>query len=138
MAYLLDTNVLSEFLKKSPNEGVIRWFDKSHEEQQQISSFSIAEIQKGLSKLPPSSRRAELVNWFEKVIDRYEDRILSFGLETARIWGDLTADLEKRGLILPVIDSLIAATALEHDLTLVTRNEGDFEDCGVRVLNIWE
>lgn len=138
MAYLLDTNVLSEFLKKAPNENVVRWFSDSDETQHHISSLTIAEIQKGISKLPPSQRKTDLMIWLDNVIKRYQDRILSFGLKTARIWGDTMAVLERRGRPLPLMDSLLAATALEHDLTIVTRNEADFEPTGVKILNLWQ
>ena len=138
MAYLLDTNVLSEFLKKAPNELVIQWFSESDESQHHISTLTIGEIQKGISKLTASRRKDELKDWFDRVITRYQDRIVPVGLETARIWGDLIASLELRGRSLPVIDSLIAATALERDLTIVTRNETDFEPTGVKFLNLWQ
>lgn len=138
MAYLLDTNALSEFLKKAPNDNLIRWFRESDEQQHYVSTLTIGEIQKGISKLPASRRKDELKVWFDNVIARYQVRILSFGLETSRIWGDLVADLERRGRPLPIIDSLLAATALEHGLTLVTRNESDFTQTGVKVLNLWK
>jgi predicted nucleic acid-binding protein len=138
MAYLLDTNVLSEFLKKVPNQDVIRWVSDGDEMQQHISSLTIAEIQKGISKLPASQRKEDLMIWLDSVIKRYQDRILSFGLKTARIWGNTMAAIESQGRPLPVVDSLLAATALEHDLTIVTRNATDFEPTGVRILNLWQ
>jgi len=137
MAYLLDTNVLSEFLKKAPDKNVIRWISDSDETQHNISSLTIAEIQKGISKLPASQRKTNLKVWLDNVIKRYQDRIISFDLKTARIWGETMAVLESRGRPLPLMDSLLTATALQHDLTLVTRNEKDFEHTGVKILNIW-
>src|SRR5947207_12424257 len=97
MAYLLDTNVLSEFLKKSPHDDVIRWFRESEERQHHVSTLTIGEIQKGISKLSASRRKDELKEWFDHLIARYEERLLPFGLETARIWGRLVATLELRG-----------------------------------------
>lgn len=138
MAYLLDTNALSEILKKNPNKNVVAWFDQADEFEQFISVFSIGEIQKGISKLDASRHKNELQLWLEQVIRRYEDRILPFALETAKSWGKLIADLERRGRILPLIDSLIAATALEHDLTIVTQNTVDFAHTKAGVLNIWK
>lgn len=135
--YLLDTSSLSEFLKKAPNDSVIRWFTDTDEQQHFVSTLTIGEIQKGISRLGHSRRRTELKRWLAQVIDRYLDRLLPIGLTTARVWGDLLADLEGRGRRLPVIDSLLAATAVEHNLTIVTRNEEDFTPAGVKILNLW-
>src|SRR5881628_2070370 len=103
MAYLLDTNTLSEVLKKFPNKNVIAWFDRTNEDEQYISVFSIGELQKGISKLGPSHRKTELQLWFDQVLTRYQDRILPFVLRTAEVWGRLFADLERRGKSLPLI-----------------------------------
>ena len=138
MAFLLDTNTLSEILNKRPNKGVTDWFARTDESSQYISAFTVGEIQKGISKLTASRRKDELQDWFERVQNRYETRILPFTVESARVWGRLIADMERRGQPLPVIDSLIAATAIEHDLTVVTRNSEDFEPANVKVLNVWK
>lgn len=138
MSYLLDTCTLSEFIKKIPDKNVIRWFHGQAEESQYISVMTIGEIQKGISRLAASKRKSELQIWFEAVLARYDRRILPVRLETALFWGKLRADLDTRGVPLPLIDSLIAATALEHDLTIVTRNEDDFTPANVKVLNIWK
>jgi toxin FitB len=137
MNFLLDTCVLSEFLKKQPNKDVIDWVSEQFEESLYLSVLTIGEIKKGISRLPDSKRKAELVLWLEGVARRYEGRMLPVSLGTANIWGELKADMEKRGRMLPVIDSLIAATALEHDLTIVTRNVEDFAPAGVNILNLW-
>jgi len=138
MRYLLDTCTLSEFLKKTSNKNVLKWFRDHAEETQYISVLTIGEIQKGISRLERSKQKAELQVWFESVLARYDGRILPINLETANIWGKLKADIENRGVPLPLIDSLLAATALEHDLTVVTRNEADFSPANVKVLNIWK
>ena len=138
MAYLLDTNVISEFLKKTPNEKVIRWFEETDERLQFISAFSVGEIQKGISRLTAARRRKELQDWFDGILVRYDTRIVPFTLTAARIWGTLLSNLESKGRVLPVIDSLIAATALERDLTIVTRNTSDFAHTKTRTLNIWD
>lgn len=138
MRYLLDTCTLSEFMKKSPDEEVIRWFQGHAEESQYISVMTIGEIQKGISRLATSKRKSELQVWFEAVLARYDRRILPVSPETANLWGKLRADLDTRGVPLPLIDSLIGATALAHDLTIVTRNENDFTPANVKVLNIWK
>jgi predicted nucleic acid-binding protein len=137
MAYLLDTNALSEFLKRTPNRNVIDWFARTDESDQFISVFSIGEIQKGIKKLASSRRRNELQPWFDQLIIRYQTRILPFGLETAKIWGKLLIDAERRGQLIPIVDSQIAATAIEHDLTIITRNTSDFSAAKASVLDIW-
>ena len=138
MAYLLDTNALSEVFKKSPNKNVVQWLDLTNEDEQYISVLTIAEIQKGISKLDRSKRKNEMQLWFDHVRTRYHSRILSLEPNTAEIWGNLVGELERHGRILPLIDSFIAAIALEHDLTVVTRNTADFSAAKVATLNIWK
>jgi len=138
MAYLLDTNALSEVFKKSPNKNVVQWLDLTNEDEQYISVLTIAEIQKGISKLDRSKRKNEMQLWFDQVRTRYHSRILSLEANTAEIWGNLVGELERHGRILPLIDSFIAAIALEHDLTVVTRNTADFSAAKVATLNIWK
>jgi len=138
MAYLLDTNALSEVFKKSPNKNVVQWLDLTNEDEQYISVLTIAEIQKGISKLDRSKRKNEMQLWFDQVRTRYHSRILSLEANTAEIWGNLVGELERHGRILPLIDSFIAAIALEHDLTVVTRNTADFSATKVATLNIWK
>lgn len=138
MPYLLDTNALSEVMKKAPNKNVIRWFSETEEEEQFISTLSIGETQKGISKLIASRRKNELQSWFDQLITRYGERILPFGLETSKTWGSLLAGLERRGRTLPIVDSMIAASALEHGLTIITPNPEDFAPAKVSVLNIWK
>ncbi len=137
MAYLLDTNVLSEFLKKTPNEGVLSWFRDTDENEQYVSTLTIGELQKGVSKLPASRRTNELQTWLDSVIGRYADRILAPDISTAKLWGRLLADLERKGRPIPAVDSIIAATALAYDLILVTRNVKDFTPAGVKTLDLW-
>ena len=138
MAYLLDTNALSEVLKKTPNQNVIDWFANTDENLQYISALSIGELQKGISRIAGSRRKDRLQDWFNQVQARYETRILPFTIDTARIWGTMLAHIERIGRPLPVVDSLIAAIAAEHCLTVVTRNAGDFMAARVNVLNIWK
>ena len=136
MTFLLDTNTLSEILNKRPNKGVTDWFARTDESSQYISALTVGEIHKGISKLSASRRRDELQDWFERVQNRYGTRILPFTVESAKVWGRLIADIERRGQPLPVIDTLIAATAIKHDLTVVTRNSADFEPANVKVINV--
>lgn len=138
MSYLLDTCVLSEFFKKQPNQHVIDWVEDESEPSQYISSLTVAELKKGITRLVRSRRKTELERWFGRTMIRFESRIINFDTATAYRWASMIAALESKGRPMPVIDSLIAATALEHNLTLVTRNESDFADTGASVLNIWK
>ncbi|NJM54301.1 MAG: type II toxin-antitoxin system VapC family toxin [Blastocatellia bacterium] len=138
MNYLSDTCALSEFLNKKPDPKVIEWFEKQIEDALFVSVLTIGEINKGIVKLPASKRKTELETWLKSILFRYDKRILPISLSIATRWGRLLGELEPKGRVLPIIDSLIAATALEHDLTIITRNESDFADTGVKILNIWE
>ena len=138
MNYLLDTCVLSEFKKKQPEPKVIDWLDTHLEESLFLSTVTIGEIQKGITLLPASNRQAELAVWLEDLLYRYEQRVLPLDTAVMRQWGQMTGTLEKQGRLLPLLDSLIAATALAHNLALVTRNETDFAGTSVSILNPWK
>ena len=138
MNYLLDTCVLSEFRKKTPEPRVLECIGRQHEESLFLSVVTIGEIQKGISRLPLSKRRRELTAWLDAIIFRYDDRTLVLDSEVMRTWGSLSAGLELKGRVLPAADSFIAATAAVHDLTVVTQNENDFAGAGVRILNVWK
>lgn len=138
MNFLIDTCLISEFKRPQPEPKVIRWLSDQIEESLYLSVVTIGEIQRGISLLADSRKKTELENWLHSLIIRYNGRIMRLDSEELIFWGDMVAKLEKRGRTLPLMDSLIAATALSHDLTLVTRNETDFDGTGVRVLNIWK
>ena len=138
MNFLIDTCLISEFKRSEPEPKVIRWLSDQIEESLYLSVITIGEIQRGISLLADSRKKTELENWLHSLIIRYDGRVLGLDSEELIFWGDMVATLEKRGRVLPLMDSLIAATALSHDLTLVTRNETDFDGTGVRVLNIWK
>lgn len=139
MNYLLDTCVLSEFTRRQPDEKVIRWLDSIDEEKLFISVITVGEIHRGVEHLPESPRKTELLAWMNNgLIQRFGLRILPLDAATMFLWGSLTARLAAAGRPLPVMDSLIAATALQHNLILVTRNTVDFSPCGVQITNPWE
>jgi predicted nucleic acid-binding protein len=103
-----------------------------------LSALTLGELQKGASRLPRSSRKSRLLTWLhDDLIQRFGDRIVPITLEAALRWGELQAQLEKAGKPMPVIDGLIAASALHYQLTVVTRNTKDMEASGVALLNPW-
>lgn len=138
MNYLLDTCVLAEFTKKQPEQKVLDWLDNQLEPSLFLSVVTIGEIQKGISALPNSKRKAELEKWLKTLIYRYDGRIISLSIDEMITWGELNGKLAKKGFVFPFLDSLIAAAAITHKMTLVTRNESDFKNTGVKILNIWK
>jgi len=138
MKYLLDTCVISELVAKQPHPGVVAWVDGLDEERLFVSAITIGEIKKGIEKLPESSRRSQLGEWLEaSLLIRFQDRVLPVDTQVMLVWGCLAAELERQGRRMPAMDSLIAATALQGELHLVTRNENDFAQSGVLVINPW-
>src|SRR3989338_2038922 len=124
MRYLLDTNVLSEFIKIKPNEMVLSWLNKPPNDALYISVLSLGEIRKGLEKLPTSKKKELIRFWLEHTLQEWfgNDNILTVTHRIADQWGRINAHSKKT---LPAIESLIAATAIHHDLVLVTRNTAD-------------
>lgn len=139
MKYLLDTCVISELVAKQPNPGVLEWIDTIDEDGIYLSVITVGEIIKGIEKLPNSKRRQELKDWLEnELLIRFQDNLIELDVNILIQWGKLNARPESSGKRLPAIDSLIAATALEHDIILVTRNETDFKGTGIEILNPWK
>ena len=138
MRFLLDTCVISELVAKQPDPGLVEWIDGIAEEKLYLSVITIGEIKKGIEKLPDSRRRSELIKWLEdELLVRFKDKVLPIDAGVMLVWGELTANLEKQGKKMPAMDSLIAAIAVHGKLSLVTRNETDFEYTGVPVINPW-
>jgi predicted nucleic acid-binding protein len=133
LSYLLDTNVISEIQKGSNcHEAVREWWSAIDISEVYLSVLVPGEIQRGIEKLlsKDSSRARRCESWLNAIIQGFEGRILSFDLETARVWGTMTS---KRTL--PLVDGLLAATAVAHNLTLVTRNTKGIQGIGVNYLN---
>ena len=137
--YLLDTCVLSEYIRRQPEIKVVRWLDSQLEENLFISVITIGEIRKGIAKIESSrpEKYYKLDEWLHKLIQRFEPRIISLDREIILRWGNLSGKSEQSGRKLPVIDSLIAATAINNRLTIVTRNESDFCGIDVPLYNPW-
>jgi len=137
--FLLDTNIISELVKPKPEANVTEWVENTDESLLYLSVLTLGEIRRGIAALPQSRRRATLEAWLDKDLRaRFEGRILVIDQEVADRWGLLTSAARNSGIVLPVIDGLLAATALEHNLTLVTRDSGQIPSMGVAVFNPWE
>lgn len=138
MNYLFDTNVISELVAREPNPQVVQWIDSLDPATIYLSVITIGELRRGIEKLPDSKRRDTLRDWVnDDLLVRFSGRILVLDVAVMLTWGELTARLESAGKPMPAIDSLIAALALHHNCGLVTRNEADFKDTGVTVINPW-
>jgi toxin FitB len=134
--YLLDTNLVSETIKPVIDAGVRDWLQSVPDHALYCSVLTLGEVQQGVDKLPEGPRRQALHDWLEyQLADWFEERILPVDSRIARRWGSLNIETNRK---VPIIDGLLAATALVHDLILVTRNEKDFHLVpGLRLFNPW-
>ena len=136
MNYLIDTNVISELVNPKPNPNVIAWFTHIPTESTFLSVITIGEIRKGVEKIKDNKKKSRLLMWLEhELLKIFDERILDISIHIADRWGRLQCQVTRT---LPAIDSLLAATALHFDMTLVTRNTDDFSDCpGLELINPW-
>jgi len=132
LKYLVDANVLSEPTKPSPSSHVIDWLRKN-ERDLAVNPIILGELESGILLLPVGRRRKRLEEWFSAGVQRL--RILDFDASTASHWARLLARLKKEGFVMPVKDSIIAATAAAHGLSVVTRNTDDFSNAGIKLVN---
>lgn len=138
MKYLLDTCVISELVKPSPNPMVLDWLNDIPSERLFLSVITIGEIRKGLTKLPDSKRKDRLTEWLNSLLEDYQDRIYTIDLTVAENWGVMQGKAEKSGMPMSSMDSLIAAIAYTHNLVLVTRNIIDFKATNLPINNPWK
>ena len=125
MSYLIDTNVVSELTRSTPNKNVIEWFEETPAEHLYVSVLTLAEIRKGVEAVEDMKRKQKLKAWLEiDLLAWFDERILAIDISVAERWGRLQYEVQRS---VPVIDSLLAATALHHDLCIVTRNVKDFD-----------
>ena len=136
MGFLLDTDVLSESSNPKPNEEVMDWLD-AHDHETYLSTISLGEIVKGLELLPIGKRKNEIAGWLERLERWCQNRLLPPTGQVMREWGRLCGLHQRKGRRLPVLDSLIAATALANGLVLVTRNTSDYP-ADVPLINPWK
>ena len=136
--YLLDTNVVSELIKPSPDARVAAWIRATEETDLHLSVLTFAEIRYGIEKLPQGGRRERLRRWMDTdLVDRFEGRILGVDRTIGELWGVIMARGFAVSVRLPVMDTLLAATAEHHGMTMVTRNIRDFARAGVATLDPW-
>jgi hypothetical protein len=136
VSYLVDTCALSELVRPTPAPQVVEWFETVPPEALFISALSLGEIRRGAEKLPDGRRRNRIIDWLEIELPAwFEDRVLPVDAAVADEWGRLTARLKQQ---MPSIDSLIAATAMKHRLTVITRNVPDFAPAGIEIVNPWD
>lgn len=135
MSYLLDTNVLSELRRKTPDAAVLEWFARRPASTLYLSVLTFGELRKGIEGVLDAKRRMALTDWLETDLPAFfAGRILPVDAQVADRWGRL---LSAAGRPLPAIDSLLAASAAQHGLSMVTRNSRDFADLGLDVINPW-
>jgi len=135
LSYLLDTNVLSELRRKSPDVGVVDWFARRPASTLFLSVLTLGELRKGIEGVADTGRRTALTDWLETELPSFfAGRILPVDARVADRWGRIVVEA---GRPLPAIDSLLGATARLHGLTMVTRNTRDFVDMGLDLINPW-
>ena len=136
--FLLDTNVVSELIKPQPDSRVVRWIDDTDEALLFLSVLTLGEIRKGVEGLRLGRRRSRLESWLQRDLpSRFHDRILGIDAVIADRWGAISATAAAKGHTVPVIDGLLAATAVHHNLVLVTRDVAGVAGTGAVTLNPW-
>lgn len=137
--FLLDTNCISELVRTRPDPRVLKWVEAADETLLYLSVLTLGEIRKGVAALPQSKRRTQLETWLEVELQaRFSGRTLSIDRSVADRWGQLAAHAKRTGRSLSAIDGLLAATAMHHNLTIVSRNVNDFASTHVPVVNPWQ
>jgi len=137
--FLLDTNCISELVRPQPEPRVVEWMEAADEAMLYLSVLTVGEIRKGLGGLAQGKRRTHLETWLAVELQaRFAGRILPIDAAIADRWGLIAAEAKRRGTALPVIDGLRAATALHHNLTVISRDIAAFTNAQVQAFNPWE
>ncbi len=139
MAFLLDTNVISETVRPKPEPRILDWLEHQSPEELYLSAMTIGELMRGACKVKEKVRRDRLTTWIEEDLRRqFETRLLPFNDSSARIWGELMGNGDRTGKTSSAFDAQIAAIAINRGLVLVTRNVKDFERFDLEILNPWD
>ncbi|MBN9064265.1 MAG: VapC toxin family PIN domain ribonuclease [Rhizobiales bacterium 65-9] len=138
MKFLLDTNVVSELSRPNADARLTAWASQLPEDKLFLSVITVAEVRRGIANLPPGKKRSDLDEWLRSgLLDRFRDRILGVTIGVAELWGLLAAHAKSKGIGFEVMDGFIAATAIEHDLVVATRNTRDFSALDLKFINPW-
>jgi predicted nucleic acid-binding protein len=136
--FLLDTNVVSEWVRPRPEPRVVAWLANVDEDRVFLSVITLAELQLGIQSLPAGVKRARLLAWLDdELLQRFESRVIVVSAAVAREWGTVSALARRAGRPIGAMDAFVAATARVHGLALATRNDADFRDAGVELVNPW-
>ena len=139
MNYLIDTNIISEIISKQPNKQVLDFFNHISDTNIYLSVITIGEIRYGIDRLVASKRKIQLEEWFQDLLQKYQHNIITIDINSMLIWADINATNKSQGITLSIMDSLIASSALSHNLTLVTRNTKDFYNISsLKIINPFE
>lgn len=139
MNYLLDTCIISELIKHKAERRVLAWIESVPEDRLYLSVLTLGELHKGIARLDAGERRRRLEKWLsDEVQTRFEGRILTLDEEALALWGRIMGEGERRGRTWPIMDSLMAASAIAGNMTLVTRNLTDVQDLGVTLFDPWQ
>jgi hypothetical protein len=137
--YLVDTCVLSELMKRHPEQKVADWIEACPEDALHVSVLTLGEIQKGIAKLADPQNKHRLQTWLDSDLkERFSGRILPVDEAVALAWGQILGECSSRGIAIQTVDGLLGATAVVHNLVVVTRDTGDIGKTGARLLNPWE
>lgn len=135
---VLDTNVISEVMRETPDEQVVTWLGRQKSLNLAVTTITLAEIQRGLKRLPAGKRRKQLeTNFFHFIARGFQGRVLPFDEQAARMYGDVCAQRESKGLHADALNLMIAAIVKSANASLATRNVSDFEQCGIKLINPW-
>ncbi|MCY3702799.1 MAG: type II toxin-antitoxin system VapC family toxin [Rhodospirillales bacterium] len=139
MAFLLDTNVISETVRPRPDKTVLHWIEAQTPSDLFLAAQSIGELVRGVRKVREQARRERFARWIEQDLARqFDGRILPFDASAAAVWGRLMGNGDRTGHRPSAADAQIAAAAIQHDLTLVTRNVKDFRSFDIQLLDPWQ